>query len=92
MYSRIGFPGGDESGDLSCLMVYANEYQWAFSQGQDGISVYRAVPPFLRLGYRFCTSPKGTGINAGTTGLAFFGDAKSGNCAAKLKVRDKPNL
>jgi hypothetical protein len=84
---RVGLIGGEESGDLSCLMGYTDMYQWAFSQGDDGALVYRAVP-FLKVGSRFCTSLKGTGINAERPGPSFFGDAKEGNCAAKLRVRD----
>lgn len=83
----VGSVGGDESGDLSCLMAYTDRYQWAFSRGEGNALVYRAVP-LLKLGSRFCASPAGTGINAESPGLSFFGNATSGNCAARLKVRD----
>jgi hypothetical protein len=79
---RIGVKGNESSGDLSCIMVYTNEYKWAFTNN-GGILIYEAVP-LLPLGSRLCTSNEPTGINT----KGYFGAATHGNCRSRFKIRD----
>lgn len=80
----IGTPGNEESGDLSCIMAYTNNYQWVHYKQPSGTLIYKAVP-VLPVGTRLCAAAKGTAINANGD---FFGDATNGNCLGKLKIRD----
>lgn len=75
--------GNESSGDLNCIIAYTTRYQWYFEQAADRTLVYRAVP-LLPQGKIFCTSGKGTGINAN----GYFGDSKKGNCLSQIKVKD----
>ena len=86
--NNIGIPGGDASGDLSCMMAYALFYQWALHK-EGGFFIYYAVP-ILSDGVGLCISSKGTGINkSGGNKVNYFGDATDGNCLGKIKVRDE---
>jgi hypothetical protein len=79
----IGRAGNDESGDLSCIMAYTSQYQWAFRLGPNGSLNYHAVP-LLPVGKTLCRSNKGTGINANNR---FFGDATYGDCMSQIRLR-----
>lgn len=100
LIGRIGRPGNEASGDVGCIMAYANFYQWA-AVGRDGgpYTFYALMPQ--PLGTHFCTSADATGFNvnhtvAGTIALpGFFGpargqsrDASPGNCLGTMTVRD----
>ncbi len=76
--------GNESSGDLGCIIAYTARYQWYFEQASDRTLVYRAVP-LLPQGKHFCTSGKGTGINA----KGFFGDSRKGNCLGQIRVKDR---
>jgi len=78
---RAGTSGNDESGDLSCFMLYT-VYQWAFSTGSDGSLIYRAIPVLPR-GKKLCTAKNGTGKDENK----YFGDATYGNCLGQIKLK-----
>jgi hypothetical protein len=80
----IGVPGNEESGDISCIMGYTNQYDWAHLRAADGALIYKQVP-VLPVGERVCSSAAGTGINANGD---FFGNATNGNCQSRIKLRD----
>jgi hypothetical protein len=78
----IGGKGNQESGDLSCFMVYNPFCDWACSKLSDSIIIYY-VSPFA-LGKTLCKSNAGTGINATPN---YFGDAVKGNCLSQIKLK-----
>ena len=81
----IGAKGCEASGDLKCIMNYTSLYQWVvYPETNGNKTVYRAVP-FIPVGKTLCTSSDGTGINEKG---GFFGDAKEGDCRARIKVKD----
>ncbi len=96
---NIGRPGCDASGDAGCIMCYTNYYQWAAVGPPGGPYRYYAIA-LQPVGKTFCTSAKGTGMNAprkiGDVDLpGFFGDAvgqsreaPAGNCLGAMNVRD----
>jgi hypothetical protein len=60
-------------------------YQWiVYPETNSNKTVYRTVP-LLPVGKALCNSANGTGINENGR---FFGDAKDGDCRAKIKVKD----
>jgi hypothetical protein len=83
----VGVSGGESSGDDTCMMRYDRNgaYQVA---GRPGVRVLintkqNAEP----VGYRICTSPVGTGINAPPTPR--YGNASVGNCFSQIRVSDR---
>ncbi len=87
----VGNPGSDSSGDVNCIMCYNNVYNWCY---QDQARTFYGVP-FIAQGHIFCSSSKGTGINApkqsanNKTTLGMFGDATHGNCLSRMRVKDQ---
>lgn len=81
--STIGLPGGESSGNISCIMVYTNYFQWAGDIKKGEYIHYHAVP-LLPVGKIFCTSSDATGINKSPH---YFGKAARGNCLAQLKIK-----
>jgi hypothetical protein len=84
----IGKKGCDESGDLNCIMAYTSAYNWCHyvaNNKQNRLVEYYKAVPFLKTGKGLCASASGTDINANND---FFGDAKSGDCRSKIKVKD----
>lgn len=81
----IGVSGNDASGDAMCIMAYMLSYNWVVHAPKPGELHYYKLP-VLPVGNRFCTSDKGTGINANGK---YFGDATTGNCMGRLRVRDE---
>ncbi|NML23913.1 hypothetical protein HHL16_23735 [Pseudoflavitalea sp. G-6-1-2] len=81
--SKIGLQGGESSGNLSCIMVYTNYFQWAADIKKGEHIHYHAVP-LLPVGKIFCTAPDATGINKNPH---YFGKATRGNCLAQLKIK-----
>jgi hypothetical protein len=84
--NSVGFPQGDASGDVNCLMCYNALYSWRLDTPTSSIFYKVAsLPP----GNTFCSSPRGTGRNANGQ---CFGDADAaanmGNCLKQFKVRD----
>jgi hypothetical protein len=73
-----------EGGDISCMLNYYPYYNWGYSLGADNAHIYNQEP-LLPLGRIFCTSEKGTGINA--TKL-FFGIAAKGDCKGQIQLRN----
>lgn len=77
----IGGYRGPGSGDINCIMSYAPFYDWAHNRLE---KTFRKVPRVSN-GSIFCTSAKGTGINANG---AYFGDAAGrGNCLGQMRVK-----
>jgi hypothetical protein len=100
LIGRVGRPGNEASGDIGCIMAYANFYQWAAVGREGGPYTYYALGP-QPLGTHFCTSAAATGYNlnhtvSGTISLpGFFGraagqsrDSSPGNCLGAMNVRD----
>ncbi len=92
-----GMSGNEESGDLSCIMAYTSNYQWAFRKSDTDGSLYYYRVPVLPVGKKLCSSKAGTGINAASVrGVnnvnKYFGDAgpapDDGNCLSQIKLRD----
>ena len=82
--SAVGDSTGTvEGGDMSCMMNYYPFYHWGRTVGVDGAYIFNQEP-LLTLGRSFCTTDKGTGINA--THL-YFGDAAKGNCVGQIKLK-----
>ena len=73
-----------ESGDMTCMLNYYPFYNWGYTVGVDGAKIFNREP-LLTLGRIFCTSKKGTGINA--TSL-YFGKAKNGNCMSQIQLKN----
>lgn len=84
----IGIKGNQESGDLSCIMIYCPHYDWAFSI-KGGTQFYYRVP-ILSVAKGICTSNTGTGINRkdGSGNNNYFGDATYGNCLAQINLKN----
>ena len=90
----VGAVGGPASGNTKCIMCYDNAFVWCLHVGTaGGTSKYFAVPA-LSADYNqiFCTSRKGTGMNADSK---MFGDATTGKngtpdggCMAAFNVKD----
>lgn len=78
----IGGQGNQESGDLSCFMIYNPYCEWACSKSSDSI-ILRHVAPFA-LGKKLCKSSNGTGFNAMSN---YFGNATKGNCLSQIKLK-----
>ena len=87
----IGPVSGLQSGDLSCVMAYNPFYSWAYIRSPNQQNFYSEVPA-IQIGKGFCTSSKGTGINAPPANIydfnKFFGDATNGNCISQIKLKD----
>jgi hypothetical protein len=86
----VGVDQGEGSGDDTCMMRYDRNSAY-LKRGQPNGRV--SIQPGVNdepVGYRICTSPDGTGVNAFTPGPSRFGNAAAnrGNCAEKLKVSD----
>jgi len=80
---------GESSGDVRCIMCYNNYYAMiSFYQGRKRAYQFTPSPKYYSQTI-FCTSPKGTGINAGGE---WFGDADvsrgRGDCIHKMQIRD----
>ncbi len=81
---------GQGAGDDTCMMRYDRNSAY-LKRGQPNARIVNQ--PGVNdepVGYRICTSPNGTGINASSPGPSRYGNAASGrgNCADKLKVSD----
>jgi hypothetical protein len=72
-----------ESGDMSCMMNYYPFYHWGYQLVAGSGYIFSQVP-YLPLGKSFCTSEKGTGINATAF---YFGKAMKGNCMRMIKLK-----
>jgi hypothetical protein len=90
LHVLVGVDGGEGSGDDTCMMRYDRNSAY-IKRGQPNgrVSIQKGVND-EPVGYRICTSPDGTGINASSPGPSRFGNAarNRGNCAEKLKVSD----
>ncbi len=87
---HLGSPHGQHSGVEDCLMRYENATAVQVYRQKD--ARYRLFGQGEKYGFTFCSSSKGTGVNA--PGDSFdhprYGDAapKRGNCIAQLCVND----
>ena len=86
----VGNPGNESSGNVDCIMCYNDIYNWCY---QDSVRTFYAVP-FIAQGHIFCKSPAGTGPNASHTvnnrkATGMFGDATTGNCIGRMRVKDQ---
>jgi hypothetical protein len=79
----IGKVGNQQSGDLSCFMVYNPNCEWAYRM--DGGEHFYYMVPLLPLSNSLCISGTGTSINATPN---YFGNGFRGNCLAQVKLRD----
>jgi hypothetical protein len=94
----VAAPGMQNSGDQNCVMRYPYASYYQYAQGQyrwhdpnnPNAWVYgESYPPAELPGEIFCTSPKGTGVNAPDyKPVSKSGDATLGNCAAQICVND----
>ena len=92
----VGVDSCDASGDLSCIMAYTSQYDWAHRISLMDGSLYYYKTPLLPVGNTLCTSKKGTGINSATDrryiGVnnvnKYFGNAENGNCLNQIQLRD----
>ncbi len=87
----VGVEQGESSGDDTCMMRYdRNSVHLKPGQPNARVSIQLGVNE-EPVGYRICTSSKGTGINESKPGHpSRYGNAATGrgNCADKLKVSD----
>lgn len=77
-----GHEGGQQSGDIFCIMCYNPYYDFAARQVGNIFHFY--LVPFTAYGADMCTDPAGTDYNA--TGN-YFGDATNGNCKSRIKLK-----
>lgn len=79
----IGKRGNQESGDLSCVMVYYPYLEWAYTDGADGAKIFNEVP-LIPIGKDMCNTNAGTQFNHS---IIYFGDATKGNCLKQIKLK-----
>ncbi len=81
---KIGRPGTQQSGDLSCFMAYNPCFDWALHDHRLSFEYYQV--PLLSLGTKMCKITTGTSINAGGK---YFGNAGPGrgNCIKQIKLK-----
>lgn len=79
----IGMQGNQQSGDLSCVMVYSPSNEWAYHMS-GGDHIYYMVP-VLPIAKSMCNSGSGTSINSTPN---YFGNATRGNCLAQVNLRN----
>jgi hypothetical protein len=87
----VGVDQGENSGDVTCMMRYDRSSAYLKRGQRNGRVVIQPGVNDEPVGYRICTSGKGTGINESKPGQpSRYGDAATdrGNCADKLKVSD----
>ena len=86
--SYVGVEQGQCSGDDTCMMRY-DLSAFYLKKGHPNVRVL--VQPMELAGYRICTSPTGTGINATGPKPSRYGNAAPGRggCMLKIKVSDR---
>lgn len=83
----VGEKHSDESGNISCFMIYQPYYRWSLTV-KNNQPAFMEVP-LLPLAIEFCNSGDGTGINEVLNGdNDFFANGKWGNCLARIKLMD----
>lgn len=78
----FGHEGGQQSGDIFCIMCYNPFYDFAAREVGQEFHFYYV--PYTALGADMCTDPAGTDYNA--TGN-YFGAATNGNCKSRIKLK-----
>jgi hypothetical protein len=83
----VGGQGNEESGDLSCTMVYQPYCKWALGI-KNGLPCFTGTRIYP-LGNTMCDSPDGKFINQkdGQHDNDYFGDALFGNCLSRIKLK-----
>ena len=77
-----GQAGGQQSGDIFCIMCYNPYYDYAARQVGQVFHFY--IVPFTAFGADMCTDAAGTDYNATEN---YFGDATNGNCKSWIKLK-----
>ena len=90
-YKIIGLVGGqgnEESGDLSCTMVYQPYCKWALGI-KNGLPCFTGVRIYP-LGNTMCILQDGKFINQKDSqgNNDYFGDAMYGNCLSRIKLKN----
>ena len=89
VYRTVGVKHGESSGDDTCMMRYdVNDAYILDGRPNDRVLIVGARNP-EPVGYRICTSPKGTGINAPPASTSRYGDAAR-DCFSQMRVTDRP--
>ena len=81
--SSIGRSGNQESGNLSCVMLYYPYCKWAYTVGADGAKIFNEVP-LIPIGTGMCNSNAGTSFNHS---IVYFGNATKGDCLKQIKLK-----
>lgn len=78
----IGRTGGQQSGDIFCIMCYNPCFDYSLKENNNFYTFY--IVPLLPLGNLMCNDAAGTDINATSY---YFGDATIGNCLSRIKLK-----